>query len=143
IVPGMTDELVEVLISEGFLSYDDLTFQDPNDLAELLSITPEEAQTIINFAEEASAELERMGTQERTEEKPAETSEGTESEVAAEDGEGEVSAETPAELVGVEGVEAEIESHVEGTEPLAEHEHAAGESGTAHDQIVTPEHIPE
>jgi N utilization substance protein A len=60
IIPGMTDDMVEVLISEGFLSYDDLTFQETADLAEMLGVTEEEAINVINFAEEASAELERL-----------------------------------------------------------------------------------
>src|SRR3954447_17677034 len=38
IIPGLCDELVEVLISEGFLSYDDLTFLEPAEMAEMLSI---------------------------------------------------------------------------------------------------------
>jgi N utilization substance protein A len=65
IVPGMTDDMVEVLISEGFLSYDDLTFQETADLAEMLGVTEEEAINIISFAEEASEALENLGRDER------------------------------------------------------------------------------
>jgi N utilization substance protein A len=84
IIPGMTDEHVEALISEGFLSYDDLTFQEPAELAEMLSLTEEDANIVINFAEEASAELERLGDQVVPEEAPAtEGGEAAEGEAAA------------------------------------------------------------
>lgn len=65
LIPGMTDDMVEVLISEGFLSYDDLTFQETADLAEMLGVTEEEAINVINFAEEASEELEKLNEQNR------------------------------------------------------------------------------
>src|SRR5439155_844318 len=46
-IPGMTDELVEAFIVEGFLSYDDLTFLEPAQLAELAGCTEEQAEEII------------------------------------------------------------------------------------------------
>ena len=54
----MTDELVEAFIEEGFLSYDDLTFVEPAQLAELANVTEELAEEIINFAEEGSERVE-------------------------------------------------------------------------------------
>jgi N utilization substance protein A len=124
IVPGMTDELVEVLISEGFLSYDDLTFQEPTDLAEMLSITVDEANNVINFAEEASAELERLG-EEKAEEKAAEESAPTEEGAAAE---GLESAEEASPELG-EVVSAEASPSEEASEPpvVAEEETAETE----------------
>ena len=65
LIPNITDDMVEMLISEGFLSYDDLTFQETADLAEMLGTTEEEAINIISFAEEASAELEKLNEQAR------------------------------------------------------------------------------
>ncbi|MBV8319029.1 MAG: transcription termination factor NusA, partial [Planctomycetaceae bacterium] len=43
-IPHVTDELVEAYIEEGFLSYDDLTFLEPAQLAELAGITEEQAE---------------------------------------------------------------------------------------------------
>jgi N utilization substance protein A len=57
-IPGVADELVETFIEEGFLSYDDLTFLEPAQMAELASITEEQAEEIILFAEEASERVE-------------------------------------------------------------------------------------
>ncbi|MCS6977724.1 MAG: transcription termination factor NusA [Gemmatales bacterium] len=57
-IPGMTDDMTEVLITEGFLSYDDLTFMEPEQLAELIGVTPEEAEEMIIAAEELAEQVE-------------------------------------------------------------------------------------
>ena len=57
-IPNVTDEMVERFIEEGFLSYDDLTFLEVVDLAELAGVTEDEAQDIIDFAEEAAERVE-------------------------------------------------------------------------------------
>jgi transcription termination/antitermination protein NusA len=57
-IPNVTDELVEAFIEEGFLSYDDLTFLEPAQLAELAGISEEQAEEIIAFAEEGSERVE-------------------------------------------------------------------------------------
>ncbi|MBL8799090.1 MAG: transcription termination factor NusA [Planctomycetia bacterium] len=51
-IPGVTDEQVEVFIEEGFLSYDDLTFLEPAQLAELAGVDENVAEEIIAVAEE-------------------------------------------------------------------------------------------
>jgi N utilization substance protein A len=57
-LPEVGDEQVEVFIEEGFLSYDDLTFLEPAELAELASTTEDRAEEIIAFAEEAAERVE-------------------------------------------------------------------------------------
>src|SRR5205823_709854 len=57
-LPNVTAELVEAFIEEGFLSYDDLTFLEPAQLAELAGLTEEQAEEIIAFAEEGSERVE-------------------------------------------------------------------------------------
>jgi N utilization substance protein A len=57
-IPGVPDELVEVFIEEGFLSFDDLTFLEPSQLAELAGTTEEAATEMIAFAEEAAVRVE-------------------------------------------------------------------------------------
>jgi N utilization substance protein A len=57
-LPGITEELVEAFIEEGFLSYDDLTFLEPAQLAELAGVTEEQAEEMIAFAEEGSERVE-------------------------------------------------------------------------------------
>src|ERR1700756_3020519 len=56
--PGATDEMVEAFIEEGFLSYDDLTFLEPAQLAELAGVTEDQAEEMIAFAEDAAERVE-------------------------------------------------------------------------------------
>src|SRR5947207_3264053 len=51
-LPNITDEAVEQLIVEGFLSYTDLTFLDAAGLAELVGCEEDVADEIIACAEE-------------------------------------------------------------------------------------------
>ena len=57
-IPGVQPELVEVFIEEGFLSYDDLTFLEPAEMAELAGVTEDEADDMIQFAEERAEEVQ-------------------------------------------------------------------------------------
>jgi N utilization substance protein A len=57
-IPEVTDELVEAFIEEGFLSYDDLTFLESAQMAELAGITEEQATSLIAFAEAAAERVE-------------------------------------------------------------------------------------
>jgi len=57
-ISGVTDEQVELFIEEGFLSYDDLTFMEPAQLAELANIPEEQAEEVIAFCEEAAERVE-------------------------------------------------------------------------------------
>jgi N utilization substance protein A len=57
-IPNIPDETVEAFIVDGFLSYDDLTFLEPAQLAELAGVSEEQAEEIIAFAEESSERVE-------------------------------------------------------------------------------------
>src|SRR6516225_8415039 len=57
-IPHVTSEMVEAFIEEGFLSYTDLTFVEPAELAELAGVTEDQAEEMIDFAEEASERVE-------------------------------------------------------------------------------------
>jgi transcription termination/antitermination protein NusA len=57
-IPGIPEEVVEVFITEGFLSYDDLTFMEAADMAELAGVTEDQAAEFITFAEEAAERVE-------------------------------------------------------------------------------------
>ncbi len=70
-IPGISTELVEMFITEGFMSYVDVTFIEPTDLAELGSISVEDAAGIIQFAEEAAERIENEPPAEVTEEEMA------------------------------------------------------------------------
>src|SRR5579884_2936695 len=55
-IPAVTDEMVEVFIEEGFLSYNDLTFLEPSELAEVAGV---DEDTASNMLEEAEARAEQ------------------------------------------------------------------------------------
>src|SRR4029077_15528131 len=57
-LPGITDEAVEQLIVEGFLSYTDITFLDGAGLAELIGCDEDTAEEMIANAEEWAEEAE-------------------------------------------------------------------------------------
>jgi transcription termination/antitermination protein NusA len=56
-MPHMTPEIVEAFIEEGFLSFDDLTFLETYEMAELAGVTEEQAEDIIATAEERAEEV--------------------------------------------------------------------------------------
>jgi N utilization substance protein A len=57
-IPNVTPEMVEAFIEEGFLSYTDLTFVEPAELAELAGVGENVAEEMIIFAEEESEKQE-------------------------------------------------------------------------------------
>jgi N utilization substance protein A len=62
---GVTDELAERLVGEGFLSYDDLSIIEPEDLMAMGSLTREQADAIIAQAESRADEAEKAAAIER------------------------------------------------------------------------------
>jgi N utilization substance protein A len=135
-IPNTTDEMVEAFIEEGFLSYDDLTFLEPAQLAELSGTTEEQAQEMIDYAEEAALRVEEESRVARAAE--AEAQARAEAEAAAagpavaeptnpmdklfpaeEAGSTEEKKPTMESLFGPE-TEAAADQAVESTEPPAE-----------------------
>lgn len=65
-IPGVTDELAEDLVVQGFFTFDDLSVIEPDQLAELGGLTPEQCEAIIDVADvEAAREEERERVQAR------------------------------------------------------------------------------
>lgn len=81
-MPYATPELAEFLITEGFLSYTDITFLEASQMAEIAGITEEQAEEMILYAEEMAEKIEREGEPEF--EQPAEET------AVATEGEGEI-----------------------------------------------------
>jgi N utilization substance protein A len=57
-IPGMTPEATEAFITEGFLSFRDLTFFEAPDIAEIGGLAAEQAQEVIDYAEDRADEVE-------------------------------------------------------------------------------------
>lgn len=58
-IPGVSEELAEGLVSQGFLSFDDLSVIEPDQLMEMGELTEEQVDGIVNFAEQESERLEQ------------------------------------------------------------------------------------
>ncbi len=62
---GMDEELAERLVGEGFLSYDDLSVIEPEDLAEMGGLDMDRVEAIISQAEKMASEAEAQAQEER------------------------------------------------------------------------------
>jgi N utilization substance protein A len=60
-LPGVSEELAERLVAEGYFTYDDLSVIEPEDLAALGNLTEEEVKEIIAEAERRAASGESVG----------------------------------------------------------------------------------
>jgi N utilization substance protein A len=123
-IPNISAELVEAFITEGFMSYVDVTFIEPADLAEMGGVSVEEAEAIIQFAEEAAERIEHEAPPEKPteEEMVGRTVAGHLAEpetVPSEDGSQAV-AETPTEETGDASQEAPTVEYVATEEPPTE-----------------------
>lgn len=64
-IEGVTEELAQRLVEQGYLSYDDLSVIEPDDLMEMGGLTEEQVDTIVNQAEELALEAEQAADNER------------------------------------------------------------------------------
>ncbi|MFM1903143.1 MAG: hypothetical protein RLZZ440_1043 [Planctomycetota bacterium] len=64
-IAGVDDSLAERLVGEGFLSYDDLSVIEPDDLMEMGGLTAEQVDAIVAEAEERAQQAEVAAADER------------------------------------------------------------------------------
>ncbi len=57
-IPGVTDELAENLVAQGFFTFDDLSVIEPDQLAELGGLTTEQCDEIVAYADVAAVKAE-------------------------------------------------------------------------------------
>jgi N utilization substance protein A len=69
---GMTEELAQRLVEQGFLSYDDLSVIEPDALMEMGGLTAEQVQIIVDQAERKALEAEHAAEAERRRQKDQE-----------------------------------------------------------------------
>jgi N utilization substance protein A len=58
VIPAMTPELAESLVSQGFFTFDDLSVIEPDQLCEISGLSPEDCDSIIEFADAESLKAE-------------------------------------------------------------------------------------
>jgi N utilization substance protein A len=71
-IEGMTEELAQRLVEQGYLSYDDLSVIEPDALMEMGGLTEEQVDTIVNQAEELAAKAEKAADEEKRRKKEEE-----------------------------------------------------------------------
>ncbi len=103
-IDGIDEELADRLVGEGFLTYDDLSIIEPDDLMEMGGLTREQVDHIVEQAEERAEAAEKAAEQERRRQREQERREAAEAAEAAE-------ASRAAEAI--EAVEAAADSAAE------------------------------
>ncbi len=68
---GVTEEVAEALVGEGYLSYDDLSVIEPDDLMEMGGLTAEQVDVIVEQAEARAEEAEKAAAEERKRQRQA------------------------------------------------------------------------
>ncbi len=71
-IEGITQELAERLVEEGFLNYEELSIIEPEDLMQMGSLTEEQAQHIVEQAETRAEEAEAQANAARRKKKEQE-----------------------------------------------------------------------
>ena len=119
---GVEDELAETLVGEGFLSYDDLSVIEPEDLMEMGGLTEEQVDLIVRQAEEKAEEAEKAALEQRRMQREQERRDAAEAAQAAK--EEEAAGEQPA--VDEDSAEPAAEPAGEDEQTVAAGEPAAG-----------------
>ncbi len=118
---GMTEDLAQQLVEQGYLSYDDLSVIEPDAMMEMGGMTEDQVNAIVTEAENKAEAAERAAAEERRQQKAAER--------AAEQAAREAAArgETPA---GEEATTEEAATEEAATEEAATEEAATEEAAT-------------
>ena len=70
-IEGIDESVAERLVGEGFLSYDDLSVIEPDDLMEMGGLTAEQVDAIVLEAEERASQVEAAAADERRKQREA------------------------------------------------------------------------
>ena len=70
-IEGLDESVAERLVGEGFLSYDDLSVIEPEDLMEMGGLTAEQVDAIVAEAEERASQVEAAAADERRKQREA------------------------------------------------------------------------
>jgi transcription termination/antitermination protein NusA len=129
-VPHMTDELAETLVSQGFFSFADLSVIEPDQFQELSSLTEEQCDEIIAFADVESLREEKEEDRRKALDKAAKQAEAQSAALDRMTGKSLAPDAAPAADVPIEATAAPAAEVVNGTSPEGGHaeEHEAAES---------------
>ena len=123
---GMTEELAQSLVEQGYLSYDDLEVIEPDALQEMGGLTEAQVELIVNQAEERAKQAEIVAAEERRKRKLEKIEE--EMRAAAEADAQKAASAAEAEETAEETAEATDEAKVEPTDEVASADSALEEN---------------
>ena len=146
-IDGITDELSERLVGEGFLTYDDLSVIEPDDLMTMGELTAEQVDPIVAQAETRAEEAERVAAEERRhrrERQRLEAAEAAALEAASQNAEEASGEETSSEEAsGEEKAETEpaAEALADGSAEPSSGQAPAGDASDATNEIASESDI--
>jgi N utilization substance protein A len=131
VVPGVTPELAENLVSQGFFTFDDLSVIEPDQLAEMSGLSAEDCDRIVEYADVESARLEveeRIAAEQRKQAASQPEATPAKLKVVADDNE----ASEPA----AEGVEIDKNMDAESSDDMVDESDSA-DSGVVDKQVTS------
>ena len=99
-IEGVDDELADRLVGEGFMSYDDLSIIEPDDLMEMGGLTMEQVDAIVKEAEERAEQSEKAAAEERRRQREQQRVDARRAEQAARDEAAATDAEDEVDAAG-------------------------------------------
>ncbi len=105
---GVADELANRLVGEGYLSYDDLSVIEPDDLMEMGELTAEQVDHIVNQAEARAEEAERVAEEEKQKRRAAQKTAEVEAAAAAKAQADAAAAEASVEAAAAAKTQADV-----------------------------------
>ncbi|MFP6675445.1 MAG: transcription termination factor NusA, partial [Pirellulaceae bacterium] len=127
---GVTEDLAQRLVEQGYLSYDDLSVIEPDDLMELGELTTEQIDHIVEQAERRAEEAEVAAADERRQRREAERAAALAPPAPAAPPAEPVSSETPVANATEETATEETATEETATEETATEETATEETAT-------------
>lgn len=115
-LPHATEEHVQTMIEEGFLSYNELTFIDAAELRQFIELPEEQAEELLAYAEEYADHMDRSVEEER-----AALAEQAEAEAAAQAARANIPDAELSEVSESTGVEVAVASPEMTTQPEIPH----------------------
>ncbi len=135
-IPEVSAELAENLVAQGFFTFDDLSVIEPDQLAELGGLTPEQCEEIIAYADTEAARVEEEEKRAIAEgrlkppEPPAETAQAAAEPTTAVNGNGAPKTEIDEDASAEVTTEVSEELH---DEALAEEAAQSDAEGNGHE----------
>ena len=130
---GVDEELANRLVGEGYLSYDDLSVIEPDDLMAMGELTQEQVDTIIELAEEEAEKAEALAQEQKR----------LQRELARAQADAEAAGVAPAETTAGEAAAATQEAEPAVSEAVAPASEASEESSPSDETTEAAEPVTE